>query len=56
MLWGLCVNGEGDFIRNPNEILQCWTLEQVLDALEIKRIRKNIRVREQAALKAAGRR
>ncbi len=48
------MNSEGDIIRNPNEILHEWTLEQVYDALELKQIRAKIveaRRSSQAALR-----
>jgi hypothetical protein len=54
VLWSLCMSGEGDIIRNPNEVLHEWTLEQVLDALELKQIRGKIveaRRASQAALR-----
>jgi hypothetical protein len=35
-VWGLCIDGDGSIIRNPSEILNEWSLEDVMDAWEVK--------------------
>ncbi len=37
-VWALCIDGEGNVIRDPNEILHNWTLEQVMTAWDLKMI------------------
>ncbi len=50
-VWALCMDGEGNLIRDPNEILKTWTLEQVMTAWDLKmmaveRVEKQRKLRE----------
>ena len=52
MVWGLCMDQEGNFVRNPNEILHEWTYEQVADAWELKQWRSQAQKDAEAKAKA----
>lgn len=43
------MDGDGNVIRDPNDILHKWTYEQVTDALELKNIRQKAIARMRAA-------
>lgn len=51
-IWGLCIDGNGAIIRNPQEILTEWSLEDVLDAWEVKDLIAEDRREQQRKLKA----
>lgn len=52
VVYGLCVNGDGEWVKNPNEILHSWTWEQVQDAYEIRGVLRRLHDDERARLKA----
>jgi hypothetical protein len=52
-VWGLCLDGDGAIIRNPQEILNTWTLEDVMDAWEVKSLIAEDRRAQQKKLEAA---
>lgn len=54
-VWGLCLDGNGAIIRNPQEILNSWTLEDVMDAWEVKSLISEDRKAQQKKLEAARR-
>ncbi len=49
LVWSLCVNSEGDILRPAGDVLWGWTMEEVLDAWEIKLIRETQIKRSQKA-------
>lgn len=44
-MWQLCVDTDGNVLRNPREIEEGWTLEEVEDALCVRAMLERLRAK-----------
>ncbi len=53
-MWRLCVTADGAVLRNPDEILHGWTLEQVEDAHAVLDMLEDLREKAAAPTPSKG--